>query len=68
LAQVLRETTALVVVHRPSTVALADRVALLHEGRIAGVGKHSELMGTSPEYVEVLSAASLEYTAEEVAA
>ncbi|WP_307814280.1 ABC transporter ATP-binding protein [Glycomyces sp. YM15] len=63
LAQVLRETTALVVVHRPSTVALADRVALLHEGRIAAFGKHSELMATSPEYVEVLSAESEEMAA-----
>lgn len=63
LAQVLRDTTALVVVHRPSTVALADRVALLHEGRIAAVGAHSELMGTSPEYVDVLSAESEEVAA-----
>lgn len=63
LAQVLRDTTALVVVHRPSTVALADRVALLHEGRIAATGKHSELMSTSPEYVEVLSAESEEMAA-----
>lgn len=63
LAQVLRETTALVVVHRPSTVALADRVALLHEGRIAAFGKHSELMAQSPEYVNVLSAESEEMAA-----
>ncbi len=63
LEQVLKDTTALVVVHRPSTVALADRVALLHEGRIAAVGRHSELMETSPEYVDVLSAESEEVTA-----
>ncbi|WP_199034996.1 ABC transporter ATP-binding protein [Glycomyces salinus] len=56
LEQVLVDTTALVVVHRPSTVALADRVALLHEGRIAAIGTHSELMEGSPEYVDVLSA------------
>lgn len=63
LAQVLRDTTALVVVHRPSTVALADKVALLHEGRIAAFGKHSELMASSPEYVDVLSAESEEVAA-----
>src|SRR5206468_6140348 len=34
LTRVLRDSTALVVVHRPSTVALADRAALLDEGRI----------------------------------
>jgi ATP-binding cassette subfamily B protein len=58
LARVLRGTTALVVVHRPSTVALADRVALLRDGRIAAVGTHSELLATVPEYRAVLSAAS----------
>src|SRR5205807_2737086 len=38
LARVLRGTTALIVVHRPSTVALADRVALLSGGEIVAVG------------------------------
>jgi ATP-binding cassette subfamily B protein len=58
LARVLHGTTALVVVHRPSTVALADRVALLRDGEIAAVGTHSELLATVPEYRAVLSAAS----------
>ncbi|MDT4989738.1 MAG: ATP-binding cassette, subfamily bacterial [Micromonosporaceae bacterium] len=56
LARVLAGTTALLVVHRPSTVALADRVALLHDGRIAAVGTHSELLATVPGYRELLSA------------
>jgi ATP-binding cassette subfamily B protein len=54
LARVLRDTTAIVVVHRPSTVALADRVALLEDGRITAVGTHSELMRL-PAYAEVLT-------------
>ena len=54
LERVLRDTTAIVVVHRPSTVALADRVALLQHGRITAVGTHSELMQL-PEYAHVLS-------------
>jgi len=58
LARVLHGTTALVVVHRPSTVALADRVALLRDGEIVAVGTHSELLATVPEYRAVLSAAS----------
>jgi ATP-binding cassette subfamily B protein len=56
LARVLRGTTALVVVHRPSTVALADRVALLSDGEIAAVGTHAELLATVPEYRAILSA------------
>ncbi|GIG85792.1 ABC transporter ATP-binding protein [Plantactinospora endophytica] len=56
LARVLRDTTALVVVHRPSTVALADRVALLADGRIVAVGTHAELLREVPAYRSVLSA------------
>ncbi|MBA3489879.1 MAG: ABC transporter ATP-binding protein, partial [Longispora sp.] len=56
LRNVLTGTTALLVVHRPSTVALADRVALLSDGHITAVGTHSELMATVPEYRRILSA------------
>ncbi|MBO0869264.1 MAG: ABC transporter ATP-binding protein, partial [Micromonosporaceae bacterium] len=59
LADVLRETTALIVVHRPSTVALADRVALLQDGVLVAVGTHTELLNTVPAYRAVLSAEAL---------
>jgi ATP-binding cassette subfamily B protein len=55
---VLAGTTTLIVAHRPSTVALADRVALLKEGRIAAVGTHAELLATNDHYRYVV--ASLE--------
>jgi ATP-binding cassette subfamily B protein len=55
LSRVLSGVTALVVVHRPSTVALADRVALLENGRIGAVGTHSELMEREPSYRAILS-------------
>jgi ATP-binding cassette, subfamily B, bacterial len=55
LRRVLDSTTALLVVHRPSTVALADRVALLEHGTITAVGTHSELMASTPSYRAVLS-------------
>jgi ATP-binding cassette subfamily B protein len=55
LRRVLSRTTALLVVHRPSTIALADRVALLGDGTIRAVGTHSELMRTEPAYRAVLS-------------
>ena len=60
LERVLHGTTAILVVHRPSTVALADRVALLKDGVIAAVGTHSELLATVPAYRDVLSAAESE--------
>ena len=58
LREVLGTTTALIVAHRPSTVMLADRVALLHEGKILDVGTHTELLKRCSEYRNVI--ASLE--------
>ncbi|WP_425953678.1 ABC transporter ATP-binding protein [Xylanimonas sp. McL0601] len=55
LRQVLHGTTTLVIAHRPSTVALADRVAVLQGGRITAVGTHSELLATDPHYRYVIS-------------
>ena len=55
LRSVLAGTTALVVAHRASTVQLADRVALLVDGRITAVGTHSELMATEPGYRDLLA-------------
>src|SRR5919107_5236888 len=55
LRDVLSGTTALVVAHRPSTVLLADRVALLAGGRIAAVGTHSELLAAQPAYRDLLA-------------
>lgn len=55
LRRVLAATTALIVAHRPSTVMLADRVALLEDGRITAIGRHSELLATSDHYRFVIS-------------
>ena len=55
LGEVLAGTTALVVAHRPSTVALADRVALLAGGVIAATGSHRELMAAQPAYAALMS-------------
>ncbi|GAA3632113.1 ABC transporter ATP-binding protein [Microbacterium awajiense] len=60
LRDVLHETTALVVAHRPSTVTLADRVALLEAGRVTAVGVHSDLLRTSAHYRHVISSLEIE--------
>ncbi len=55
LARVLEDTTGLVVVHRPSTLALADRVALLEGGTVTAVGTHHDLLASVPTYRAILS-------------
>lgn len=60
LRKVLREgpepITAIVVANRASTVALADRVALLEDGTITAVGTHRELLARVPRYRYLLAA------------
>ena len=55
LREVLRGTTTLVVAHRTSTVALADRVALLADGVVVAVGTHEHLMASDARYRSVMS-------------
>ena len=55
LSGLLAQTTALVVAHRPSTVALADKVALLRDGVIAATGTHAQLLASQPRYRELMS-------------
>ncbi len=47
--------TTLVIAHRTSTIALADRVVLLEGGRVSAEGTHAHLMATEPRYAEVLA-------------
>jgi ATP-binding cassette, subfamily B, bacterial len=54
LHEILADATALVVAHRPSTVALADTVALLSGGAIAATGSHRDLLASSPEYAALM--------------
>ena len=62
LHRILADATALVVAHRPSTVALADTVALLSGGVIAARGSHRQLLASSPEYARLMAVEPLEAT------
>ncbi|MFI7035802.1 ABC transporter ATP-binding protein [Microbispora rosea] len=55
LRRVLAEATGIVVAHRPSTVLLADRVALLRDGTVTHIGRHGDLLSAVPEYRELLA-------------
>ena len=55
LAEVMRNRTTLVIAHRPATIALADRVAVLEDGRIVEEGTHDELLRRSGRYRALLA-------------
>jgi len=48
--RVLTNATAIVIAHRLSTILHADRIVVLTAGRIEAVGRHEELLKSSPTY------------------
>jgi ATP-binding cassette, subfamily B, bacterial len=55
LTKVMRGRTTLVIAHRPATIALADRVAVLENGQIVEEGTHADLVAGSPRYRGLLA-------------
>ncbi|WUJ12578.1 ABC transporter ATP-binding protein/permease [Actinoplanes sp. NBC_00393] len=49
-------TSILVVAYRRATIALADEVVYLHQGRVVATGTHTELMAAQPGYRELVTA------------
>ena len=58
LTEVMRGRTTIVIAHRPATIALADRVVLVDEGRVMAAGTHRSLLGSSARYRQVLASAA----------
>jgi ATP-binding cassette subfamily B protein len=58
MSTVMDGRTTIVIAHRPGTIALADTVALLGEGRVIATGTHDHLLETDARYREVLAAMS----------
>ncbi len=53
LAEIMRDKITLIVAHRPSTVSLAQKIALLKEGKILAIGTQEELVQYSPEFTKI---------------
>ena len=58
MGEVMRGRTTLVIAHRPATIALADRVVLIDEGRIVAAGTHDDLLANNERYRTVLAASA----------
>jgi ABC-type multidrug transport system fused ATPase/permease subunit len=56
LRSALSDTTVVAVASRPSTIALADDVLYLSEGRVIAHGRHEELLADVPEYRRLMEA------------
>ncbi|HEX7625943.1 MAG TPA: ABC transporter ATP-binding protein [Gaiellaceae bacterium] len=63
LAEVMHGRTTLVIAHRPATIALADRVAVVEDGRVVLQGTHADLLAHSAHYRELLALAAAEEAA-----
>jgi ATP-binding cassette subfamily B protein len=63
LGEVMEGRTTLVIAHRPATIALADRVAVVEEGRVVEQGTHVELVARSDRYRSLLALAEQEAAA-----
>ncbi|GAA0622294.1 ABC transporter ATP-binding protein [Kutzneria viridogrisea] len=61
LREVMRHRTTILVAHRRSTLRLADRIAVVDQGRVVDEGSHEGLMARSPLYRRLLSGTSEDY-------
>jgi ATP-binding cassette, subfamily B, bacterial len=55
MATVMQGRTTIVIAHRPATIALADEVVLVGDGRVLARGRHHDLLVSEPRYAEVLA-------------
>ncbi|MCH7697417.1 MAG: ABC transporter ATP-binding protein [Chloroflexi bacterium] len=51
---VMEGRTTVIISHRISTIALADQVVLVDQGRVVDIGSHADLLSSNPRYQEVL--------------
>lgn len=59
LREIAADTTVIIVAQRLSTVALADQVIVIDDGRVVGAGTHESLLASCPTYVEFADSQSL---------
>jgi ATP-binding cassette subfamily B protein len=61
LTRLMQGRTTLVIAHRLATVKSADRIAVIEQGKLVAIGKHAELVTSSPLYARL---AELQFNSE----
>jgi ABC-type multidrug transport system fused ATPase/permease subunit len=56
----MKGRTSFVIAQRISTVLGADQIIVLERGRVAAIGKHADLLETSPAYAEIYQSQLME--------
>ncbi len=53
LREKMQGTTTIIVAQRIATILNADKIIVMNEGEVVGIGKHQELLKTCPTYLEI---------------
>lgn len=53
LREKMKDTTTIIVAQRIATILNADKIIVMNEGEVVGIGKHQELLKTCPTYLEI---------------
>lgn len=53
LREKMQDTTTIIVAQRIATILNADKIIVMNEGKVVGIGKHQELLKTCPTYLEI---------------
>ena len=53
LREKMQDTTTIIVAQRIATILNADKIIVMNEGKVVGIGKHHELLNTCPTYLEI---------------
>lgn len=55
LAEEVKEAAVLIIAQRVNTIRQADQIVVLHNGKLAGIGRHEALLATSPVYRDIVA-------------
>jgi ABC-type multidrug transport system fused ATPase/permease subunit len=58
---ILKDKTGIVIAHRLSTILDADKIVVVDEGKVVGIGKHQELLKSCDFYKKLVDAQNISF-------